>query len=159
MKVTEGKKIRKVWREKDGKWKRNWSKEVSVVAFCTIKPIQLLGLLQKQTGKLNVPSIFWLLWMRLCFIFIVITPTSFSELKVSLLRCNTYNKKHFQASFSFLYPSQKGKKKIVMEEHRLRERKKIAQSHRACLQLKATPFLSQIHPYLLNYTRSLQDKQ
>lgn len=110
MKVTEGKKIRKLWREKDGKWKRNQSKEVSVVAFCATKPLQLLGLLQKQAEKLEVPSICWLLRMRLCFIFIMIAPTNFSEYKVLLLRCNTYNKKHPQVSFSYPYPTQKEKK-------------------------------------------------
>lgn len=40
----------------------------------------------------------------------MIAPASFSEYKVSLLSCNTYNKKHPQVSFFFLRPTQKAKK-------------------------------------------------
>lgn len=51
MKATEGQKPSKLWKEKDGKLKTNWPEEASVVAFSATKPIQLLGLLQKQTEK------------------------------------------------------------------------------------------------------------
>lgn len=98
--------------------RKRWEMKKKLIKRCICrynKAYSVFGSSSEANWKTSifqkVPSICWLLWMRLCFIFIMIAPTGLSEYKVSLFTCNTYNKRHPQFSFSFLYSSQNEKKK------------------------------------------------